>query len=601
MSPRVVAAHLLCLVAPLSFSAPSITYTVGMSHPSTHLFEVEIRVGNLSPGDSTIDLILPAWRSGRYVILDFAGQVEQFTATNANGQPLRWEKTDKETWHVVLDPSRTVDARYSLFADETNLRTRDLSDMHGFIDAAAVFMYVKQYRTSPLELIVHPYPGWHVTTSLDHVDGDANRFMVANYDLLEDSPLEIGTQRDFEFTVGGVPHTLSIAGRLNVDPDSMISWMKQIIAINAEYWGGLPYSRYVFLLRALPGGGGGTEHLNSCVLDVKESPYKTRTSGREYMGLVSHEFFHTWNVKRLRPKGMNPYDWTKENYYRELWLAEGGTSYMDNLLLVRAKLYSLKSYLWGLAREVESDRRRPGNAVESPAESSFDAWIKYNKPTPDAYNFQSDFYSRGADVSLLLDLEIRHATSNRKSFDDLLRLMIKRFPYGSRGYTLDDLETAAVELAGEPMHDFFRRYIRGTDPLPWETELEYAGLLLTPIKGSHDVWLGISASNQEGFPVVHTVVAGSPAYEAGMNVGDELLAIDGFRVQGDDLEARIEDHAVGDTIRLEYFHHDELRERTVKLAADPVPSYVVHQAEKPSALQRAIYESWLGEAWENSR
>jgi len=274
---------------------------------------------------------------------------------------------------------------------------------------------------------------------------------------------------------------------------------------------------------------------------------------------------------------------------------------MDNLLLVRANLYSVKSYLWGLARQVEEERQRPGNREQSAVESSFDAWIKYSKPTSEAYNFQTDFYSRGSAVSLLLDLEIRHATSNKKSFDDLLRLMIKRFPYGSPGYTIDDLDSAAVEVGGASMRDLFNRYIRGTESLPWEQVLEYAGLALTPVKGSNGAWLGISTMNREGTAIVRSVVAGAPAYEAGIDVGDELLAIDGFRVHADDFGARIGDHAAGDTIRVEYFHHDELRDRVVKLAQSPVPSYVVHQVDKPTSLQKEIYEGWLGSEWDSDR
>ncbi len=597
MANRISCVAFLLMIAASCPGMPSLTYTIGMSHPATHLFEVEIRMNDLSAADSCVDLVLPAWRSGRYAIFDFAGGVERFSAVGGNGNALQWVKTDKNTWHVKTTGSGAAVIRYLVYADESNLRTRDLNDEHGFLDGSAVFMYVQQFREAPLTLIVHPFHGWHVTTSLDSLPGMQDHFSVANYDLLADSPLEIGTQRDYTFSVRGIPHVLSIAGRLNCDADSMIAWIKQIVEINADYWGGLPYARYVFLLRALPGGGGGTEHLNSCVLDVRESALRRPTAGKEYMGLVAHEFFHTWNVKRLRPKGMNPYDWTKENYYRELWLAEGGTSYMDNLLLVRNGLRNVTSYLWGLARDVESDRQRPGNREQSVSDCSFDAWIKYNKPSNDAYNFQTDLYARGAQVSLLMDLELRFRSGNRASFDDLLRLLYKRFPPGSPGYTLDDVEAAAVDLGGESMHGFFARYVRGVEPLPWEATLDHAGLALTPSPGSQLAWFGAAAGNNGGNVVVRTVVAGSPAYAAGFDVGDQLLALDGIRIQGDDFMARIAEHSPGDTVRVTYFRHDELRESAVILERDPVPSYAIQRTEKPTALQREIYEAWLGSTW----
>ncbi len=591
-------ASLLCCVALLCSASPSLTYTVSMPHPATHLFDIAIRIDSLPAGVQSVDLLLPAWRSGRYVIFDFAGGVERFSAVDGKGDPLLWKKVDKETWNIATRSSGTVLVHYLLFADEPNLRTRDLSDLHGFIDAAAVFMYVKEYRDSPLTLIVRPFEGWHVTTSLDPLPGQPDRFTVANYDLLADSPLEIGTQRDYDFTVRGVPHVLSIAGRTNVNADSMIVWIKQIVEIDASYWGGLPYRRYVFLLRALPNGGGGTEHLNSCVLDVRESPLRTPDAGRASMGLFSHEFFHTWNVKRLRPKGMHPYDWTKENYYRELWLAEGGTSYLDNLLLVRGKLSPVKTYLWGIARQVESDRERPGNAEQSAAECSFDAWIKFNKPANDSYNFQTDFYERGAALSLLLDLDLRNRTKNRYSLDDLLRLMYKRFPPESPGYTLDDLENAAVELGGSGMTAFFKNYISGTGRLPWEEELDHAGLTLAPVKGSQHAWLGIAVGDDGGIATVQSVVEGSPAYDAGIDVGDQVLAIDDLRVHAEDFAARIADRSPGDSINVSFFHHSELRERRMVLVQNPVPTYTVARVEEPRPLQKRIFESWLGCPWE---
>ncbi len=597
MIVRFVCAVLVLAVASVCSAAPDISYVVDMTHPSTHLYEVEIRVAGLTAAQQGLDFVLPAWRSGRYVIFDFAGGVERFAATDEKGDTLRWAKTDKATWHVAISGSRAVVVRYLVFANEPNLRTRSLDDEGGFIDASAVLMYLPEFRSNPVDVIVHPFPGWHVTTSLETSSGTSPQYHVATYDLLADSPLLIGTQRDFPFSVDGIPHVLSLSGRTNIDPDSMISWVKQIIGIDAAYWGGLPYPRYVFLVRALPNGGGGTEHLNSCVLDIRESLLRTPDPGRGYMGLVSHEFFHTWNVKRLRPKGMNPYDWTKENYYRELWLAEGGTSYLDNLLLVRGHLSPVKSYLWGLAQQVESDRRRPGNAEESLVECSFDAWIRYNKPSGDAYNFQTDFYERGAMVSLLLDLELRSRTENRSSLDDLLRLMLKQYPLGSIGYTVDDLERAAVTLCGDGIREFFTRYIFAAGRLPWEAELDHAGLSLTPVPESQHAWLGLGVADDGGMATVHTVVAGSPAYAAGFDIGDQILAVGGLRVNAEDFGARITDHTPGDSLSIAYFHHNELRERLVVLVRNPVPSYSVQKVEKPTRLQKAIYESWLGHPW----
>ncbi len=367
--------------------------------------------------------------------------------------------------------------------------------------------------------------------------------------------------------------------------------------MNAAFWGGLPYRRYAFLLRFIPDGGGATEHINSCVLDMPSTVLRTPDPCRQIIGLISHEFFHTWNVKRLRPKSMDPYDFTKENYSREIWLAEGGTSYFHNVLLVRSGLSQADGFVRGLAARVHDDRMRLGDTVQSPAACSFDAWIKYNKPTPAAFNFQSDPYSRGSDVSLLLDLELRHRSGNKASFDELLRTLYRRFPLESGGYTVDDVEKIAVDLAGEGLRDFFARYVYGADPLPWEQALEYAGLRLAPVPGSQGAWLGLTAGDEEGRTVVRTVVASSPAYEAGLDVGDQLLALDSLRIRSFEFNRRIAEYKPGDTIGLTVFHGNILREFRITLVRNPVPAYSVTRADHPDRLQRAIYESWLGGAW----
>jgi predicted metalloprotease with PDZ domain len=578
-------------------AAPTITYTLAMSRPSTHLFEVELRVEGLSGADSALDFQLPAWRTGRYVIFDFAGGVERFSAADGGGNPLAWRKTDKSTWHVSPAGSEVV-VRYLVYANESSQRTRGLDDEHGFVDATGVLMMVVQYRTAPLTLAVRPYGEWHVTTGLEPAGGRST-FSAAGYDELADCPMEIGVQRDVEFTVRGVPHVFSVAGRTNCLVDSTVAWTKRIVEANAAFWGGLPYKRYVFLLRFTPDAGGGTEHRNSCVLDMPSTVYRTPEPCRQLIGLVAHEFFHTWNVKRLRPKGMNPYDFTKESYYRELWLAEGGTSYMENVLQVRSGMKGALAYVRELPGRIAADRQRPGNLEQSVAECSFDVWVKYMHPSPRAWNFETDLYDRGASVSLLLDLELRHRSGNAGSFDELLRLLWRRFPSGSAGYTLEDVEQAAVDLAGEGMRGCFARWVYGAGPLPWEAELGYAGLELIAVKGSQGAWMGISAAPDEsGGATVRRVVAGSPADAAGMDTGDQLLALDGLRLRGDDLARRIADYKPGDRVRLTYFHHDELREREIALAANPVPEYTVIRAERPDSLQQQIYESWLGHRWD---
>jgi predicted metalloprotease with PDZ domain len=458
-------------------------------------------------------------------------------------------------------------------------------------------MYVREYRNLPVVLAVHPYGSWHVTTGLEPKGDSSNVFGAPSYDVLADTPLEIGTQRDVEFEVEGKPHVLSIYGPLGCDIDTLIADVSKIVAVNARFWGGLPYRRYVFIVHAIPGGSGGTEHANSCVLTVPADPTPGRKVCRNLLGLFSHEFFHTWNVKQFCPKALSPYDWTDENYSREIWLAEGGTSYMHGRLMMRAGFSSPRSYASGLAAMIADERGRPGNRVQSVSDCSFDLWIR-GKRRGDSRNFESDVYAKGAQVSLCLDLEIRQRSGNAHSFDDLLRTLLKRFPPSGAGYTVGDVERIAGELAGSSMEAFFSAYVHGVEPLPWERVLGYAGLALDTVKGPPVPFLGLSAIEGPGGTMVREVVAASPAHRAGVSAGDQIVALNGYRVTAAQLGERVGASSLGDTVRVTVFREERLRVIPVALDTPHPPAYEVRRVGGPTPLQKSIYTSWTGDPWE---
>lgn len=571
----------------------SISYTLGMSNPSSHLFEVEVLVQGLDGRDPALELSLPVWRPGRYVILDPAGSVLSFEARDELNRPLNWRKTKKNTWTIETRGASTVAARYAVLADEFSQRTRGLNDERAFVDGATVFMYSEKYRWYPLTLTVHPFGSWHVTTGLDAVPSRPHTFTAPNYDHLADCPLEIGTQKDFVFSIDGKEHVLSITGEGNYDSTQLIADITRIVKKQAEFWGGLPYERYVFFLALSANGSGGTEHLNSCVMGARPFIFKDPIAYTKFLGLVSHEFFHTWNVKRLRPAGIQPYDWTKENYVEELWVAEGTTSYYDDLLLVRCGLMTEAEYLGKLTDAVNADRERPGNLRESLAQASYDAWIRYWKSSKHAINFETDYYSRGAAVSFLIDMTIREATNNRRSLDDILQTMYVRFPLGKGGYTNADLQAVCEEISGKRFDEFFDAYVYGAKPLPWQQALATVGLELQAKLPQEKPWLGLTTADEGGKTRVKRVVAGSPAYDAGLDVDDEILALNGYKVRSGDLVARIGEMKEGDRIRLTVFRGDKLREFDVVLRLSAFPSVRVVKMKKPTPLQQAAYESWL--------
>jgi predicted metalloprotease with PDZ domain len=549
-------------------------------------------ISDLSPGEKTVDVSLPAWRTGRYAILDFAGGVVEFGVSNDAGEPLLWDKVDKNTWRITKGKSRTVRVEYGVYANEFQLRTRGLNSEHGFVDGTAVFMYLRESRTGPVELEVVPYAGWHVTTGLDSVPGRMNVFAAPTYDILVDCPLEIGTQRDYQFAVEGKAHVLSIYGTFNCDIDSLLGDISAIVKMNAEFWGTLPYRRYVFFFHAMPGAGGGTEHCNSSVMGVSPDPSFHPSVRKDLRGLISHEFFHTWNVKQFRPRGMESYDWDRENYSRELWIAEGATSYMHGRLLARAGL-SGPLTLEDVSASIQSERSRPGNQLQSLNECSFDAWIKAFKNNEQAFNFETDIYGKGAQVCALMDLEIRQRSQNRQSFDDLLRALYKRFPLGTGGYTVEDVLKIADEIAGSSMKGFFQDFVSGRKPLDWRRAIGYAGLRLDTVEATRP-WWGVLTSEEAGRTIIRQVVRGSSAYAGGIQVGDEVVALGGFRVSSASLQTRIAECVLGDTVKLTLFREGRQREVVIPLTIPHLSAIRISRIPDPSELQKRIYSSWLG-------
>jgi predicted metalloprotease with PDZ domain len=574
-----------------------IHYSLGMSKPQTNYFEVEIEFSNLPGSEKNLELVLPVWRPGRYLIFDFASGVQEFEASSSRDQKLNWKKTDKATWQIEKGSASTVTVKYKVFGNEFTTRTRGLDDTHGFVNGTAVFMYSEKFRDNPLTLTVTPYENWHVTTGLENTNDNPNEFSAPDYDYLADCPLEIGTQTDFDFEVEGLRHTISIYGEAKYDKQRLINDFTTIIKKNFEFWEGIPYTRYVFIVHCTPQSGGGTEHINSTIVGVRPNAFESETGYKSFLRLISHEFFHTWNVKQLKPKGITPYDYTKENYTSELWIAEGGTSYYDGLMITRTGQSSVNEFYSEISNGVEDERRRPGNRIQSVAESSFDAWVKFWKRTPNAYNSESDYYAKGSYVSLILDLEIRNASKNKHSLDDVFRAMYKDFPLDKKGYTNEDFRKYSEDLAGISLKQFFDDYVNGTKPIEWEKYLSYAGLELKSSDSTILPIVGLNTQKKGEKIIVNDVIAGSSAEDAKLMAGDEIIALNGGKMSYEEMEKRIKDMKAGDKITLSVFRADKLKEFTLELKDKKMANYYIEKTSKPGDMQKSIYEDWLEAKW----
>ncbi len=603
----------LPLVVAAQTAAPEISFTVAMPRPHTHLFEVQVAVKRSSDGPQEESLLMPVWTPGSYLVREFARHVQDFAATTGSGQPLKWEKINKNTWRVVTGGSRDWQATYRVYANELSVRTSELNSSHAFWNNANILMYIDGFLKSPSTVRVLAPDVWKVATGLPAVPGQKNTFRAENFDVLYDSPFEVSNFKTLVFNVKGIPHRIVIDGDGNYNPERMRLDVQKIVETQVEMMGGeIPYRDYTFILHLRNNAGGGLEHANSTALGyprfgfriqtgdrtTSASPTATGTPERDYRGflsLVSHEFFHLWNVKRIRPDVLGPFDYTQENYTKLLWVAEGITDYYADLLLRRAGLITENEFLTATARSIQTLQNTPGRMEQSVEDSSFDTWIKFYRPDENTINSQISYYDKGAILGLLLDLEIRKRSNNAKSLDDVLRYLYTEFFKKSRNYGPADFQKASELVAGSSLEDFFRKYVRGTDELDYNAAFEAAGLRLDTGVGSVErVYLGADVVQEEDRLVVRRVYAGSPAYDQGLNSGDQIVALDNMRVTRDFFTARIADKKPGDLINLTIFRFDDLSSLPIKLGGRREGTYRILPLPNQTEAQKRVYKSWLG-------
>ena len=575
---------------------PEISFTVSMSKPYTHLLEVEMRVRRTLQLPPQVNLIMPVWTPGSYLIREFERNVQDFAAVDASGRALLWQKTNKDTWRVETNGARDVRITYRVYANDLSVRTNDLNDRHGYWNNAALLMYPEGYLSAPSTLRVVPFGDWRVATGLPTVEGKPNTFRAENFDILYDSPVEVSRFKVVSFEVRGVPHRIVIDGEGNYDMERMRRDVQRVVETEAAMMGEIPYHDYTFILHAANKSDGGLEHLNSTSLIVERNRFHSDSDWKSFLGLVAHEFFHLWNVKRIRPDALGPFDYTKENYTKLLWVAEGITDYYAPLTVRRAGLITEEDYLQRVSRNIESLQTTPGRLLMSAEEASFDAWIKYYRPDENAINSQVSYYTKGALVGLLLDLEIRKLSKGAKSLDDVMRYLYAEFYKKNRNYTPEDFQRACELMAGSSLENFFARAVRGRDELDYNAALSVVGLQLVEDQTKPPTetnYLGANMVQEGDRLMIKTVTSGSPAYDQGLNAGDQIVALDGQRVNRDSFLARLAEKSPGDTLNLTLFRDDELRTFAIKLGKSVAVDYKIVRVKQPTPEQTRQYRAWL--------
>jgi predicted metalloprotease with PDZ domain len=568
---------------------PPVRYTVRFPEPRTHYLSVEARLP--VEGQSEVEVFLPVWTPGSYLVREYARNIEAISVAGAGGKPLPFAKSSKNRWLVRTDGADEILFAYRVYGREMSVRTNWVEDSFALINGAPTFVTLARCLAWPHELRLELPPQWKTAmTGLD--EAAPGHYLAADYDTLVDSPILCGNPQVYGFEVDGIPHFLVNEGEHGLwDGSRSAADAEKLVRRHREMWGALPYPKYVFL-NLLTEASGGLEHRNSACLMTSRWATRTRKAYLGWLSLVSHEFFHVWNIKRLRPVELGPFDYENENYTRSLWIAEGITDYYGPLTVRRAGLSGTEEYLAALSETIHTLQSTPGRRVQSAEQASWDAWIKLYRPDENSGNTTISYYTKGAVAGWLLDARIRHATGS-KSLDDLMRLACERYS-GERGFTTEQFKAMAAEIAGVPLDDFFRRAVESTEELDYAEALDWFGLRFKDAEESKNAGsIGCATRVDKGRLIVTRVPRETPAWESGINVDDEIIAIDDFRVRPDHVSQRLEAYRPGDKVSILLARREVLMRLDLTLGSEPKRWQLEIRPDATDA-QKQNLANWLG-------
>lgn len=603
---KILGVALLLMLTMAAKSQVKIRFEVSFIEPQAHYAEVEMNMDGIAEKEY-IDLKMPVWTPGSYLVREFGKSVESFTAT-ANGKPAKVQKVTKNTWRVYNAKAAAIKVNYRVYAFEISVRTAFIDDSHAFLSSAGIFMYPAGMIKTPSTVKIVPFGKWDkVSTGLEPVAGQKFTYYAADFDVLFDSPIEVGNQDVFDFTAAGVKHEVAMYGGGNYDKERLKVDMAKIVEQATAIFGENPNKHYTFIVHNYEQGGGGLEHLNSTVLGASRNAYGTDRGYKGFLSLVAHEYFHLWNVKRLRPVALGPFDYDNENYTTNLWTAEGFTSYYENKLLIRAGFTSQNTFLNDIIGGLGTVINTPGAKIQSASSSSFDAWIIGYRPNENSKNNAISYYSKGEIIGLLMDLEIANATKGAKSLDDVMKAMYEQGKQQKRGYTDAEFKAMVEQISGISFTNFWAKYVDGTDDVDFEKYFAYAGINASKeVAYPNKPYTG-AALKVEGMVTVSGVARNSPAWVQGLNVNDDILAIDGSTIVDEmrgirlpnpgltlDMLPSVAKKQVGDAVELTIRRDGLERKISLTLKESPNVRIKAAYADDPTPLQLAVRARWMG-------
>jgi predicted metalloprotease with PDZ domain len=568
----------------------NIKFTVSFSEAQAHYADVKMDISNIK--SESISVKMPVWTPGSYLIREFEKNVESFVATGTNKE-ISSEKTSKNTWKINTKGLNKISVTYRVYCFEVSVRTSFVDENHAFLSSTGIFMYVDGRLNESSLITIVPHQRWSkVSTGLSKVDGEKFTYYAQNFDWLYDSPIEVGNQDVFEFTAAGVKHDVAMVGGGNYDKERLKKDMAKIVEKETAIFGENPNKYYVFIVHHYQSGGGGLEHQNSTVLGASRNGYDNEKSYTSFLSLVAHEYFHLWNVKRLRPIALGPFNYNEENYTTNLWIAEGFTAYYDNLVTQRINAISPDDFLNIVQSDLNAVDNAKGSKIQSVSMSSFDAWIKYYRPDENSGNTTISYYNKGSLIACLIDLAIINNSKGAQSLDDAMKYAYNEFyKQKGRGYTDAEMKAVFEKFTGKNLDQFYKDYVYGTVSLDVNSYLNYAGLkLVDKTKNNNQPYLGATFSRSNKAEVA-TVSRGTSAWEAGLNVKDEVLAINGLRVT--DVLTALADLDSSKEADFLINRDGILKTLKVKFIPSASKSMQIQQIENATTDQKTVLKKWL--------
>ena len=584
-----------------------IRYAIRPSRPEAHLFEIYCTVSMPDPDGQRF--FLPTWIPGSYMIREFARHIVSIRA-EASGRAVALDKLDKHTWRAAAVPEdEPLTLVYEVYAWDLSVRAAHLDQTHGFFNGTSVFLAVEGRLDSPCLVDIQPPAmcgqDWQVATTLPRAKGEPGAarpwgfglYCAVDYFELIDHPVEMGVFTLDHFEAGGVRHSIVLSGRHDCDIMRLKSDLARVCQWQVDLFGAPPpMEHYLFLMQIVDEGYGGLEHRASTALIVCRDnlPYpgmeKISSGYMACLGLCSHEYFHLWNVKRIRPAAFEPLDLTRENHTRLLWAFEGITSYYDDLALVRSGVISIGDYLGLLEKTISSVLKTPGRTRQSVGQSSFDAWTHYYRQDENSPNAIISYYAKGALIALALDLRLRQESAGACSLDEVMRALWQRYGLTGVGVPEEGVFDMVMKIGGGKIARWLRKAVEGTDDLPLAKWLKPFGVRCRIEAASAAPSLGIKL--REGARIA-TAYDDGPAQKAGLSAGDTLIAVDGLRVDGSNLSKMLERRRAGERIEIHAFRRDELMRFELELAPEPLDT--ARLSLETRSNKTALRDGWLGE------